>query len=104
MISKYKYKFYTSPQIHHCSCQFFVIFILVTIDGSNFKGFFIQARAVHEPEPHQLGTFTPLGSTSQTRDCTYSRDSATHTSADVKSQIVLRWTPPTDNHGDIRFL
>lgn len=73
--------------------------------GSQFRGFFLQAR---EPNNNtaSYGTFDVNGnSAAQTLDCFSQTENAVgHSSASDKSTTSFKWTPPSGLTGDVEFV
>jgi hypothetical protein len=65
------------------------------------KGFFIQARSVSDDQLR--GNFQPVNTDSQRRECG-ENDAITHTTNNSKSSVIVTWTSPSTDVGEIHFL
>ncbi|XP_073498677.1 putative ferric-chelate reductase 1 [Phyllobates terribilis] len=74
--------------------------ITVTISGSSFDGFLIQARSGSSSTP--LGSFKVNGN-AQTLDCTSAASSVSHTSGSSKSSIQVTWVAPTNSNSSVQL-
>ncbi|KAG8555934.1 hypothetical protein GDO81_017866 [Engystomops pustulosus] len=72
----------------------------VTLAGSSFKGFLIQARSGGSSNP--LGSFTASGN-AQTLYCTTAASAVSHTSGTSKSSIQVTWVAPSNTNSDIQL-
>ncbi|XP_077309183.1 putative ferric-chelate reductase 1 [Lithobates pipiens] len=81
-----------------------ILAFLVTLskeqNGSDYKGFMIQARAPNGNT--SLGTFVVNNSDIQTLTCSSPASAVSHTSRDLKSSVQAIWIPPKTKT-DIQF-
>lgn len=81
-----------------------ILAFLVTLskeqNGSDFRGFMIQARAPNGDT--SLGTFVVNNTDIQTLTCNSSPSAVSHTSSNLKSSVLVIWIPPKTKT-DIQF-
>ncbi|XP_069497640.1 ferric-chelate reductase 1 isoform X2 [Ambystoma mexicanum] len=79
--------------------------IKVTLSGTRFEGFFLQARDVENLDGAAVGSFTLIDAEeSQLLTCHDAQDSAvSHTSKSRKTQIEAYWNPPINAPQRIQF-
>lgn len=80
--------------------------IRVTLSGSRFTGFFIQARNASDLESDAVGAFSLIDEeATRLLGCGGGQDSAvSQTSKSRKEQVEFYWTPPSDGPRHIQFL
>ncbi|XP_017878709.1 putative defense protein 3 [Ceratina calcarata] len=71
--------------------------ISVTISGSPFKGFFIQAR--DQETNSWIGSWAQTDNTNTHPECS----AVTHADPEVKQQATLIWNAPPNAHGRVYF-
>lgn len=72
------------------------------INDLTLKGFMIQARSLQDGRI--LGEFSPPQDRyTKIIDCGYEGNTATHSSTELKRNVILEWNAPIDYVGDIVF-
>lgn len=73
----------------------------VTLSGSSFKGFMIQAR----PSVDDFTTFGTFAATEHASNpCSVGKVAVAHTDDDIKTSLTFDWTAPSTNVGNIVFV
>ena len=76
----------------------------MTVSGT-FQGLLLQARLADGSSATPYGTWSVGGAAGmKTKRCTADDDSVTHSSTAAKTDLVLTWTPPSDDVGELEFM
>ncbi|XP_077978938.1 putative defense protein 3 [Glandiceps talaboti] len=79
--------------------------ITVSITGSSYVGFLLQARSIACGCDTPVGTWIEAPTATKTIDCDENDDSMTHTdSVTDKEPNVYKWVAPAESVGDIEFV
>ncbi|XP_072039606.1 putative defense protein 3 [Amphiura filiformis] len=79
--------------------------VQVTIKGSTFRGFLLQARLADGSSTDPVGTFSTSVENTKTTTCTATDDSVTHANTEIKPDgTTVTWMAPSMEFGDIKFM